>query len=235
MPELPEHGSPKAARILAAAGELLLSRGCKGFTVADVATRAHVGKGTVYLYWKTKEELLVGLIGRDFLGLADDVTARVTADPDLARPSRLCSDMLRVGAEHPFVRALQHGDDDLLGVLAEDPRSVRLLDTLGPEGVMRAILPVWRANGLARADWPLEDQVLALQALTTGFIALSANPANRRSPAELERVFAESVTALLGPERATARQLQATVTDGLAYLAKARATALDLITQSAAA
>ena len=53
----PEQQSTKAARLLASAGELLLSRGARGFTVADVAKRAHVGKGTVYLYWPTKEDL----------------------------------------------------------------------------------------------------------------------------------------------------------------------------------
>ena len=59
-------------QVIEAAGDLLIVRGAKGFTVADVAQRAHVGKGTVYLYWPTKEDLLVGLVGRAFLGLVDD-------------------------------------------------------------------------------------------------------------------------------------------------------------------
>lgn len=225
MPDLPEHSSPKAARILAAAGELLLGRGSKGVTVADVAARAHVGKGTVYLYWKTKEDLLLGLIARDFLALADDAVAEVVADPDLARPSLFCPHVLDTLAEHPFVNALQHHDDELLGILAQDPRAAGLLDTLGPGAMMRSVLPLWRANALARTDWPLDDQATALHALTTGFIVTTAG----RPPAATRRVLAAAVTALLGPERATAEQVRATAAQGLDLLAAARFTVLGLI------
>lgn len=227
MHDLPERTSPKAARILAAAGELLLGRGSKGVTIADVAQRAHVGKGTVYLYWKSKEDLLIGLVCRDFVALADTVTAEVTADPELARPSRLCPNMLRHAAGHPFVDALQRGDDHLLGVLTDDPRSAELLDHLGLDGVMHRILPLWRANGLARTDWPVDEQAFALQALTTGFIA-TRTPATVTDP---EQVLAAAVTALLGPEKATAKQVRTAAEQGLAMLADGRATALDIITR----
>ena len=60
--ELAEHDSGTAARILAAARELVLKRGVKGLTIAEIAERAHVGKGTAYLYWKTKEDLLLAVI-----------------------------------------------------------------------------------------------------------------------------------------------------------------------------
>ncbi len=225
MPDLPESGSPKAARILAAAGELLLGRGSKGVTIADVAQRAHVGKGTVYLYWKSKEDLLIGLVCRDFIALADAVTAEVTADPDLARPSRLCPNMLRHAGEHPFVNALQRGDDHLLGVLTDDPRAAELLDHLGLDGVMHRILPLWRANGLARTDWPVAEQAFALQALTNGFIT-TRTPSTVTDPA---KVLAAAVTALLGPENATDAQIRTAAEQGLRMLADGRAKALKII------
>ncbi|WP_280343235.1 TetR/AcrR family transcriptional regulator [Nocardia neocaledoniensis] len=228
MPDLPEESSSRAARILAAAGELLLARGSKGVTVADVAARAHVGKGTVYLYWRTKEDLLLGLIGRDFLALADEVTALVSVDPEIARPSRLCPSMLCIAAEHPFIAALQHSDNDLLGILAADPRSARLLEILGPDAVIRAILPIWRDSGLARTDWPLDDQVIALQALTTGFVV--AYKATPRPPVQdLTRVFAAAVTSLLGSEISTPQQLRTTANGVRALIAEHRAGVLNLI------
>jgi hypothetical protein len=46
MAELAEHDSGTAARILAAARDLVLKRGVKGLTVAEIAEKAHVGKGT---------------------------------------------------------------------------------------------------------------------------------------------------------------------------------------------
>ncbi|MEV5716894.1 helix-turn-helix domain-containing protein [Amycolatopsis mediterranei] len=232
MPELPEHHSPKAARILAAAGELLLSRGIKGVTIADVATRAHIGKGTVYLYWKTKEDLLLGLISRDFLTLADDVTEAVTADPDLARPSRLLPHMLRTASQHPFVNALRSNDGGLLGALTEDPRSAKLLDTLGPDAMMYDVLPIWRRHDLARTDWALDVQVLALHALVTGFVVLGTQRRFRPSAADPGDTFAAAVTALLGPERATPEQVRAAAAEGLRSLAEGRAAALESITQA---
>ena len=101
MSVLPEQSSPKAARILAAAGDLLLHRGSRGVTIADVAQKAHVGKGTVHLYWDAKEDLLLGLIGRDLLALADGFTAALAADPDLARPSRLAPRLLQALDDTP--------------------------------------------------------------------------------------------------------------------------------------
>ncbi|WP_103334844.1 TetR/AcrR family transcriptional regulator [Amycolatopsis sp. CA-126428] len=229
MPDLPEHSSPKAARILAAAGELLLARGSKGVTISDVATRAHIGKGTVYLYWKTKEDLLLGLISRDFIGLADAVTEAVTADSDLARPSRLIPRMLTTAARHPFVDALRRGDDGLLGALTEDPRAAKLLETLSPDAMMSGVLPIWRRHALARTDWPLAEQALALHALLTGFMAAPVPSRFRPEPVVPEQVLAKSVTALLGPERATPAQVRATAAEGSQALAEARETALELI------
>ncbi|HEX6356440.1 helix-turn-helix domain-containing protein [Actinophytocola sp.] len=233
MPDLPEHSSPKAARILAAAGELLGKHGSRGLTIADVATRAHVGKGTVYLYWRSKEDLLLGLISRDFIALADDVTAAVTTDPDLARPSRLCPNMLRMATEHPYVSALLHHDGALLGILTDDPRSGTLLDALGPYGVMHRILPIWRRNNLARTDWPLANQAYALDALVTGFVAAATGRHSQPPVTDSGKVLAAAVTALLGPEDASPDQVQATAEEGLRLLAEERATTLDLISRAA--
>ncbi|WP_067664777.1 TetR/AcrR family transcriptional regulator [Nocardia miyunensis] len=235
MPELPEHNSPKAARVLAAAGELLLSRGSRGVTIAEVAHKAHIGKGTVYLYWKTKEDLLLGLIARDFLALVDEHTAAITADPDLIRPSRMCPRILHDVAEHPFVQALQSNDEDLLGALADDPRATTLLDTLGPDALLHTVLPVWRDNGFARSDWPLTEQVFALHALTTGFIATTSDRRSRLRVSDPGAVLAAAVTALLGPEQATPQQANTAVAEAIRMLAEARSVALNLLGLTASA
>ncbi|MBY8861106.1 TetR/AcrR family transcriptional regulator [Nocardia sp. CA2R105] len=230
MPELPGHTPPKAARILAAAGELLLGRGSKGVTIAEVARRAHIGKGTVYLYWKTKEDLLLDLVCRDFLALADEEVDALTDDPDLARPSRLCVNMLHRSAAHPYVTALHGNDDELLGVLTQDPRSATLLDTLGPDAVMRQILPIWRSHDLAGTACPLADQAFALDSLISGFLITTRRP-SRPQVEDPERVIAAAVTALLGPERATPDQVRAAAAAGIRSLTEQRAIALDLMSQ----
>jgi len=227
---LPEQHSAKAARLLSAAGELLMGRGARGFTVADVAKRAHVGKGTVYLYWPTKEDLLIGLVGRGFLGVLDDLIGRIGDDPDLARPSRFCPMMLEVAVSQPLLAAMQRHDEDLLGVLADHPRSVALNDTLGPGAVIGAVLPVWRRHTLARNDWETDDQGFALHGLVTGIAMSVVSPAPRPQPvADPLGVLGAAVTALLGPERASDKQLRSAAAEIIEFLRQGRDSALLLI------
>lgn len=228
--DLPERHSTRAARLLAAAGDLLIGRGAKGFTVADVAARAHVGKGTVYLYWPTKEDLLIGLIGRAFLRLLDDLIEQLSADPDLARPSRFCPAMLQVATNQPLIAALQRHDDDLLGMLTNHPRSVALDDALGPAAVLGAVLPIWRRNGLARNDWDVDDQNFALRSLISGVALSLVGPSPQRvDVTDPLGVLGTAVTSMLGPERANQKQLRAAAVDIVDFLREGEAAALQLI------
>src|SRR3990170_2753467 len=81
---------------------------------ATMAELAEQDSGTAYLYWKTKDDLLLGLFARDFLAAVDGEIDALTADPDLARPHRLCPRLVRFAVGRPFVQALQTGDADLL-------------------------------------------------------------------------------------------------------------------------
>ena len=223
---LPERRSPTAARILTAAEALLLGRGSKGFTVADVAQKAHVGKGTVYLYWATKEDLLLGLIARDFVAVAEDTIDALRADAQMAQPARFCPYLLQSTGQRTLVKALQDNDDGLLGVLTDHPMSLRLRDALGPAALLNAVLPAWRTNGLASTDWPLADQVFALNALIAGFQLALRDPVAPLCPYS---VMAAAVTALLGPEPASTAQIDRVAVDIVSFLEHGRTKILDLI------
>ncbi|MFK4088077.1 TetR/AcrR family transcriptional regulator [Kribbella sp. NPDC020789] len=229
MVVLAEQDSGSAARILAAARELVLKRGVKGLTVAEIADRAHVAKGTIYLHWDTREDLLVGLFGRDFLAALDAMTERLLADPDAARPSRLLPALVQSTVEHPFIRALQSEDADMLGALLQHPRSAGLLENLGPAALVRVTLPVWRRHHLVRTDWTFEDQAYALQALLLGFLTTAAG--SRILPAisidDPGGVVAAATTALLGPEEPGPGDVQATTDTALAEVRAKRQALLD--------
>ncbi|AQT78980.1 hypothetical protein B1R94_06420 [Mycolicibacterium litorale] len=194
---LPEAHSTKAARILESAMALLVNRGFKGLTIADVAQKAYVGKGTVYLYWPTKEDLLIGLIGREFLTATDELTARLVADPDLARPSQFCPALISTARRRPLMTALHDHNDDVLGLLTTHPRAVALDAAIGPRTMMRAALPSWRNHGMVRTDWDVDEQAAALVALTHGTMMAISRPAMSDSVDPL-KVFAAALTALLG-------------------------------------
>jgi TetR/AcrR family transcriptional repressor of nem operon len=71
-PVLPRRQPPDVRReqILDAAARVLVERGLAAATMADVAEAASVAKGTVYLYFASKAELLAGLRARYFEELA---------------------------------------------------------------------------------------------------------------------------------------------------------------------
>ena len=68
-------------QILDAAARVLVERGLAATTMAEVAEAASVAKGTVYLYYESKAELLAGLRARYF----DDFAARL-GEPAAGRP-----------------------------------------------------------------------------------------------------------------------------------------------------
>jgi TetR/AcrR family fatty acid metabolism transcriptional regulator len=75
--------SPKYERILEAAVEVFAQHGFFQARVSEIAGRAGVADGTIYLYFKSKEEILLAAISsafESFLELAEQILAR-TDDP----------------------------------------------------------------------------------------------------------------------------------------------------------
>ena len=71
----------RAERILDAAAALILRWGFQKTTLDDVSRQAGVAKGTMYLHWKTREELLQALIRREKLAMVADLKQRLIVDP----------------------------------------------------------------------------------------------------------------------------------------------------------
>jgi AcrR family transcriptional regulator len=69
----------RTREILAAARNLMLSRGVEAVTMEEVAAAAGVAKGTVYLYFKGKEDLIQALISQVGENILADIEAVVEA------------------------------------------------------------------------------------------------------------------------------------------------------------
>ena len=65
--------------MLDAALELFMEKGFAATRVEDIASRAGVSKGTVYLYFPSKDALLEGLVRRAIVPVADSALAVVAA------------------------------------------------------------------------------------------------------------------------------------------------------------
>ncbi len=63
--------------ILGGARALFAERGWAGFTMADVAAKAGLVKGTLYLYWPTKEELLLSVLEELLWQWLDELDGRL--------------------------------------------------------------------------------------------------------------------------------------------------------------
>jgi AcrR family transcriptional regulator len=84
----------RPAEIIAAALALFAERGFAATKLEDVAARAGIGKGTIYLYFPTKEDLFRAVVRQGLLPNLEAAEAMVAAHTGSA------SDMLREIARH---------------------------------------------------------------------------------------------------------------------------------------
>src|SRR5438128_3781550 len=77
----------KRARILDAAVKVFAERGFFSSTVAEIARAAGVADGTIYLYFKSKDDLLLRLFDEKMTQLLAEARAALAQEPDA--PSRL--------------------------------------------------------------------------------------------------------------------------------------------------
>jgi AcrR family transcriptional regulator len=75
--------------LLRAAKKVFFKKGIHTATIDDVATEAEVGKGTVYLYFDTKETILAHLLLEGLEQLVTDLEAAYAPDQKLAARTRL--------------------------------------------------------------------------------------------------------------------------------------------------
>jgi AcrR family transcriptional regulator len=163
----------RAGELLAAATELLLTRGYAGTTMADISAAAGVARGNVYWYFKSKDDIFAAVMDRmlsreirtlsEELAGADPLTQLVRGLTDM-RPyksvAHRASKHVRarrkrfepVGAEtaeltEQFMIAASTGDmDGLLSLLAPDAIWTADSGGKGP--------PRLGSRGWARKRWP---------------------------------------------------------------------------------
>ena len=99
----------KEERILQAAVRLFGRKGYHASSIADIADEAGVAAGTIYLYFKRKEDLLVRLFQKYIGGYVEDSRPAIrAAEPGLARLYTLVSRQLRFfDADKTLARAFE--------------------------------------------------------------------------------------------------------------------------------
>jgi AcrR family transcriptional regulator len=162
----------REARILDAAGELLLTFGYRKVTIDDVARRAGVGKGTVYLHWASKLELFAAVLVGDLARITAEQLAALRADPAEVRLHRTMRGLFLLVMDRPLARAFYTGDTELLGALSADTKIGRQF-AMDKAAIAPGYLGVLYEHGLL-ADDPGADPGLIYRftAATAGFFLL---------------------------------------------------------------
>jgi AcrR family transcriptional regulator len=179
----PDPFTEREARILDAAAELVQRWGYKKTTIDDIAKLADVGKGTIYLHWKTREDLFIALLLRERLRAVNEAEQQLADDPEGATLHTAVKYFTLAVLTNPLLRAAVQQDNAVWSELMRT--KFVLADTAQRMAAGRLGLERLREQGRVRDDESLDDQVAMLGAISTGFMVFNQYlPEEKRLPAE---------------------------------------------------
>lgn len=154
MPE--SLNDPRAQRILDATIELVVHYGYDKTTVSDIAEKAGVSKGAIYLHWPSKDDLFEALIWRETWRYVDDWLARIENDPDGGTLVGLFKNALLTMTDKPFIQAMMIKDRRILGDFMRRKGSEIVSQGYG---MSKEFIAMMQAAGALRQD--LDPEVAA--------------------------------------------------------------------------
>lgn len=156
-------------RILDAASNLFLHYGFDKTTVSDIARRAGVSKGTIYLHVDSKDQLLEELIVRELKTYAETWLARLDADPHGGTIAGMYKNSLYALSSSPFMEAIFKQDGRILGSYLRKPGNFFRTQ---PQGTRYAFVEMMQEAGAVRQD--LDAAVIAhiMDMLAYGLVAM---------------------------------------------------------------
>jgi AcrR family transcriptional regulator len=186
----------RADRVLDAAGELLLRVGYRRVTVEDVAERAEIGKGTVYLHWSTREQLFTAVFQRELASASDELVDGIRADPAEVLLHRLARANFRAVSRRPLLTALTLADPEVLGRLAASRT-----DT-GHQAMLNDYVRLLAEHGLVRTDLTVDELAYAWHATLEGFFVAQAHadPADAATAPRRAELLAATVRSAFEPD-----------------------------------
>lgn len=182
------HRAAREAAILRAALRCFAERGYDGARIEDIAENAQIGKGTLYVYFASKQALLEGVVRAALgpgLAALEAVSARDAEDPRIAL--RAIVAQAREALRHPdaaiYMRVL----------VAEAGRTPEVSAIVASEiltPVLKAVSRVIARGAAAGAFRPVDADVAARLLLAPALFAGLGNEASGfTEPGELEALL----------------------------------------------
>jgi len=186
--------------ILAAALDEFSARGFAAARLDDVAKRAGVAKGTIYLYFRDKESLFQELVR----SMLSPIVGQVEAAPMIDLPARMVIEMIA----EVFVREVfgTRRQDVIRLIITEGQRFPKLAEIYYHEVIARAV-PAIRAlmtRAAARGELPNDALARFPQLLVApAMVALMWNGLfGRFAPIEVREILRAHIDMLFGERKA---------------------------------
>lgn len=192
-------------RILDAAAELIPQYGYDKTTVSDIARRAGISKGAIYLHFSGKNELFESLLARELQLYVARWTELIEADPQGGTIAGVYKNSLYALSSRPFMMALFTQDREMFGSYLRKPDNFfRRAVESQPENPRYLFVKMMQEAGLMRRD--LDARIIAhiMDIMAYGLVAVGeVKPAEQIPP--LDQVIegiAEVMERALTPEDA---------------------------------
>ena len=197
-----EQREQRAERILDAAAELMLRWGYNKTTIDDIVRLAGVPKGTIYLHWKTREDLFLALMEREYTRLMQDIQQRIASDPDGGTLRGITKHSMLATMKSPLMKAVMLRDTDLMGEwLHKEYASASFVQQLAQPF---ALLEHYQARGVVRNDIDVRKMVYMLKAISIGFLVIDQYMPGefKYTDEEIAEMTAEAVQRTCAPSNA---------------------------------
>ena len=200
-PPRAERQAQRRQTILAAALDEFAARGFAATRLDDIARRANVAKGTIYLYFRDKESLFQELVR----AMLSPIVGRLEAAPMADLPAR----MLVEAVFDLFVREIfgTRRKDVIRLIITEGHRFPKLAEVYYRE-VIERVVPVMRAlmaRAAARGEFPNDALARFPQLLIApAMVALVWNGLfSRFAPLDVRELLRAHIDMLFGERNAT--------------------------------
>ncbi|MFA4876702.1 MAG: TetR/AcrR family transcriptional regulator [Methanoregula sp.] len=178
---MPDPGSDKQEAILDAALRLFTERGFFGTPTSLISKEAGVATGTLFFYFKTKEELIDTLYLRVKAEAAEAMCSGLSGEPGVqAKLNRLGRNAIAWGMEHA----------EKMKFMEQFAHSPFVSTSAQEEGMSRFLfLPDLIEEGIREGTIRDYDKKLLVFMMASSFSGLIARVATAKSDAERERIM----------------------------------------------
>lgn len=153
-------------QILSAAAAVIMRQGYDKTTMSDIADEAGVSRGTVYLYFKGKEEIFEALLYREYMQYAQTWLERIESDPRGGTIGGCYRATLSAVNSHPLIVAMMRHDRRIVGNYLRKPNNLFAWQQSGSISV--DLIRALQAAGAVRQDLDPLVMVHILEVLSYG-------------------------------------------------------------------